>query len=104
MDKSNNKYILFSILYRFLNNNKISHIPVGAFQNMPALKRLRLDNNQIVCDCSIIWLMKIFKHNKNNLQTAITCKYPNEMNGKNLINMSDKDFNCCKFKYFCNII
>lgn len=95
------------MLYRFLHNNRITHIPSGSFKDMPALKRLRLDSNALVCDCGLMWLVKML--NVSSVQAAATCQTPNDMNGKSINGMMESDFKCRKcffmfenFTHFAN--
>ncbi|XP_044733835.1 peroxidasin isoform X3 [Chrysoperla carnea] len=80
----------------FLHNNRITHIPSGSFKDMPALKRLRLDSNALVCDCGLMWLVKML--NVSSVQAAATCQTPNDMNGKSINGMMESDFKCHKPK------
>lgn len=84
-------------IFRFLHNNRIKHIPPGAFDDLPSLKRLRLDGNAIVCDCSITWFMKMVNENSSpqgQLQTAATCNAPDNMKGLSIVNMDKNDLHC----------
>lgn len=69
---------------------------MGSFGTMNSLKRLRLDNNDLICDCSIIWFMKILHQKKDTLNAAVPCIYPEKMNGRNLAGMIAEDFSCSK--------
>nr|CAD7588585.1 unnamed protein product [Timema genevievae] len=82
----------------FLHNNKLQRIPSGAFKNMESLKRLRLDSNALVCDCEMVWLVKMLQAKQKTTQAAATCQYPIAMQGKSLASMSEHDFHCKKPK------
>ncbi|GLH03915.1 Peroxidasin, partial [Gryllus bimaculatus] len=82
----------------FLHNNKLQRIPVGAFKNLETLKRLRLDSNALVCDCEMMWLVKMLRDKLQKTQAAATCQSPANMQGKNLATMTESDFHCRKPK------
>ncbi|KAJ9586071.1 hypothetical protein L9F63_020268, partial [Diploptera punctata] len=71
----------------FLHNNKLQRIPVGAFKNLEALKRLRLDSNALICDCEMMWLVRMLQDTLRGTQAAATCQYPTNMQGKSLAAM-----------------
>nr|CAD7262725.1 unnamed protein product [Timema shepardi] len=81
----------------FLHNNKLQRIPSGAFKNMESLKRLRLDSNALVCDCEMVWLVKMLQAKQKTTQAAATCQYPIAMQGKSLASMSEHDFHCSQY-------
>ncbi|XP_018333589.1 peroxidasin [Agrilus planipennis] len=78
----------------FLHNNKISHILMGSFEGLPKLSRLRLDSNALVCDCDLLMVTKMLE--QNSVHTGARCKYPDEMYGKSLTEMSAQDVHCEK--------
>nr|CAD7198875.1 unnamed protein product [Timema douglasi] len=90
--------IVAFLVTRFLHNNKLQRIPSGAFKNMESLKRLRLDSNALVCDCEMVWLVKMLQAKQKTTQAAATCQYPIAMQGKSLASMSEHDFHCKKPK------
>nr|CAD7426504.1 unnamed protein product [Timema monikensis] len=65
---------------------------------MESLKRLRLDSNALVCDCEMVWLVKMLQAKQKTTQAAATCQYPIAMQGKSLASMSEHDFHCKKPK------
>lgn len=64
---------------------------------MVSLKRLRLDNNEIVCNCNILWLLKLLKQS-THIEAEIICKHPANLLGKALSDLNDVDLNCSKCK------
>lgn len=89
------------VIFRFLQDNKFTQIPIGSFTNMPSLKHLRLDSNKINCDCSIEWFVTAIKIRKN-LVTSMMCAQPVKMAGKSITSLKENDFDCCKyFRYRC---
>lgn len=91
-----NLRIFFNHSIRYLHNNKITHLSTGLFENMVSLKRLRLDNNEIVCDCNILWLLKLLK-TSTHIETDITCKYPENLNGKSLSHVNESELDCSEY-------
>lgn len=57
----------------------------------------RLDSNALVCDCEMVWLVKMLKEQMKDTQTAAICQQPQDMQGKSLAMMTDLDFHCRKF-------
>lgn len=80
----------------FLHNNKLRHLTAGTFKTLDSLKRLRLDSNALVCDCEMMWLAKLLQEKQSTTQAAATCQYPDSMEGKSLMNISENDFHCIK--------
>lgn len=72
--------------------NKIQKVPYGAFNNLPKLTRIRLDHNALVCNCDLAWFAEML--NSNSVQGSAICKYPQEMYGKSLKDMSPSDLHC----------
>lgn len=82
-----------------MQNNKIHRLPNGLFDDLINLKRLRLDNNLLICDCSILWLLKAINEKKSlgsNLQAAASCQYPDAMRRVSLVSMAISDLHCGK--------
>lgn len=98
----------------YLNENKLSEIPVDMFSQMPNLQTLGLRGNQIAtipesafegtggkleylmlqsnpikCDCRIEWLVK-----KKPPALSGTCETPKALHGKELKDVSLSDLNC----------
>jgi hypothetical protein len=77
-----------------LYSNQIVNLPIGSFESLPSLKRLRLDSNAIKCDCSLMWFVKMLKSHQHSLVVAATCHAPKEMEGKNLNTIVVDDLHC----------
>ncbi|KAL5015945.1 hypothetical protein ScPMuIL_005534 [Solemya velum] len=78
----------------FLHSNKLEHIPLGFFAHTPAIQRLRLDSNALVCDCQMLWLAEMLKDQHGDTQAAATCEFPENLQGRSLMSITSEDFNC----------
>lgn len=45
----------------------------------------------------MMWLAKLLQEKQSTTQAAATCQYPDNMEGKSLMNVSENDFHCSKF-------
>ncbi|CAH0578009.1 unnamed protein product [Chrysodeixis includens] len=77
----------------YLHNNHIKKIPAGSFSGMPNLRKLRLDSNALVCDCSMLWLIKMMATH-NEMYIDATCYEPTKVTGMPLSIMGVHDFDC----------
>lgn len=84
----------FPTIHRHLYGNKIQQLPFGVFDNMNSLKMLRLDSNLLECDCSVMWLVKHLQQARNHLNASASCKSPEVMEGKNLVEMNEDELHC----------
>jgi len=57
-----------------------------------------LDSNALVCDCEMVWLVKMLKDQMKDTQTAAICQQPQDMQGKSLSLMTDTDFHCREYQ------
>lgn len=72
-------------------------IPDGIFQDLPALKRLRLDQNPIDCDCGIHTLRHYFTNNNLAAMVNLKCISPPEIFNKTFEQLRESDFHCRKY-------
>ncbi|XP_022833229.1 peroxidasin-like [Spodoptera litura] len=77
----------------YLHNNHIKRIPAGSFSDMPKLRKLRLDSNALICDCSMLWLVKMMSQH-NDMYIDATCYQPARVTGMPLSIMEERDFEC----------
>lgn len=82
----------------FLQDNKIRNIAPGSFHGLHHISRLRLDSNTLVCDCQMMWLVKMMQDKQENDQSQFTatCQFPSSMEGKSLAAMNENDLHCVK--------
>ena len=52
--------------FRSLSFNQISTLPKGLLSNNGELDNLKIDNNPLVCDCRINWLVDWLKQQQQN--------------------------------------
>lgn len=81
------------VYFRYLHNNRLTTIPSGSFSDMPRLRKLRLDSNALVCDCSLLWMVRMLA-NHSDMSVVATCYEPATVTGTSLAAMSEKDFKC----------
>ncbi|KAM3968773.1 LOW QUALITY PROTEIN: peroxidasin [Aphomia sociella] len=77
----------------YLHNNMLKGIPSGSFRGMPKLRKLRLDSNALVCDCSMLWFVKMLSEHRD-MEIVATCYGPAGTTGVPLAGMTVNDFNC----------
>ncbi|GBP03399.1 Peroxidasin, partial [Eumeta japonica] len=78
--------------YLYLHNNRITSIYPDSFNNTH-LRKLRLDSNPIICDCSMLWFVH-FLSQRPELAVTATCHGPKSVLGTHLGDMRTNDFNC----------
>ncbi|XP_045784672.1 peroxidasin-like isoform X1 [Maniola jurtina] len=77
----------------YLHNNNLKTIPPGSFRGMPKLHKLRLDSNALVCDCAMLWFVRMLAEH-GDMSIAATCYEPAAATGTSLATMKEKDFHC----------
>ncbi|XP_072930563.1 peroxidasin [Epargyreus clarus] len=77
----------------YLHNNKLKTIPPGSFRGIPKLQKLRLDSNALVCDCGMLWFVRMLAEH-SDMKIAATCYEPAGTTGTSLATMTVHDFHC----------
>ncbi|KAE8749096.1 hypothetical protein FOCC_FOCC004265, partial [Frankliniella occidentalis] len=77
---------------------------VGAWYTLPSLfpvhmlfrmiRKIRLDNNWLVCDCNALWLARLLR--ERGVQGAATCASPPQLQGRPVAELRESDFHCSK--------
>lgn len=80
---------------RYLHNNLLKHIPSGSFRGMPRLTKLRLDSNALICDCDMLWFVRMLAEH-TEMKIAATCYGPEPMTGVSLATMKEHNLHCRK--------
>lgn len=81
--------------FRYLHNNLLKRIPPGSFRGMPHLSRLRLDSNALICDCTMLWFVRMMAEH-SDMKIVATCYGPEPMTGVSLATMKEHNFHCRK--------
>ncbi|KPJ09244.1 Peroxidasin [Papilio machaon] len=79
----------------YLHNNNLRKIPPGSFRGLTSLRKLRLDSNALICDCSMLWFVRMLVEH-SDMDIAATCYEPATVTGTSLSSMKEEDFNCQK--------
>ncbi|XP_013179276.1 PREDICTED: peroxidasin [Papilio xuthus] len=79
----------------YLHNNNLRKIPPGSFRGLTSLRKLRLDSNALICDCSMLWFVRMLGGH-SDMEIAATCYEPATVTGTSLSAMKEDDFNCQK--------
>ena len=58
---NNATFVIVIFLSRSLSFNQISTLPKGLLSNNGELDNLKIDNNPLICDCRINWLVDWLK-------------------------------------------
>ncbi|XP_063632810.1 peroxidasin [Cydia splendana] len=77
----------------YMHNNRLAHVPFGSFTGMPKLRKLRLDSNALVCDCSVLWLVRMMRVHAG-MNVAATCYGPPHRLGTSLASLREYDMHC----------
>ncbi|XP_045509421.1 peroxidasin-like [Colias croceus] len=77
----------------YLHNNNLKTIPPGSFRGLPKLQKLRLDSNALICDCSMLWFVRMLSEH-TEMSIAATCYGPSGTMGSSLATMKESDFSC----------
>lgn len=85
-------YLFFFNVIRELYHNNIIKLQQNTFGGLPALKYLRVDRNEINCDCSTLDVVNTFDHNRT--QVHIICETPINLHGQSLNQANAKEFHC----------
>ncbi|KFB40370.1 AGAP007237-PA-like protein [Anopheles sinensis] len=81
----------------YLHGNQIKHIPEGSFGVLPALRRLRLDDNALECGCSLLWFFRTLQQpNRKSLVAGATCATPPVLEGQPISAIKEEDLRCAK--------
>lgn len=61
----------------------------------------RLDSNQLICNCGLLSLIQMLSHasRHRNTQAAATCHFPENLRGRNLVDLTPEELNCRKYHF-----
>lgn len=78
---------------RTINNNNLSTLPDGLFQDLYRLRTLRILENNFKCDCRLAWLAKwLRKFPKLGQYTK--CASPSHLKGQSVADLHEQEFKC----------
>lgn len=84
---------MFCNFYRTINNNNLSTLPDGLFQDLYRLRTLRILENNFKCDCRLAWLAKwLRKFPKLGQYTK--CASPGHLKGQSVADLHEQEFKC----------
>ncbi|KAI8421451.1 hypothetical protein MSG28_009507 [Choristoneura fumiferana] len=67
-----------------LAHNLISVLAVGTFDHLVALKQLDITENQLICDCDLLWVREWLRNTSIRLVGSPKCKFPENLATKNI--------------------
>lgn len=86
-------FFTISILIdRELRYNNIVRIPLNAFDELRKLQHLRIDRNNVDCDCATRNLVERLA--ERNVQTHVVCATPAAFRGRAIEELNRKDLKC----------
>jgi len=85
-----------TLKYLWLNGNDILTLDVTLEPLFSALQHLRLGENPLLCDCSAIWLKRLYdnKHAMFHGAPAPSCRGPERLRGRAFNETSVEEFQC----------
>lgn len=84
---------LFPYFHRTLNNNNLTTLGKGMFEELFRLRNLRLAENNLICDCHLSWLARWLRR-APKLALYTRCFSPNHLKGQNVADLHDQEFKC----------
>lgn len=85
-----------------LQENKLTTIPVGAFDNLVNLRKLNVTSNPLHCDCNIWYLIMWISDEDMEVDSGIKCVSPKSLYGKPLSQLGNQISPCSRRTRFCS--
>lgn len=85
---------MFNFSSRELFHNNIEHLQPNTFEGLPSLQFLRIERNEINCDCNVLGIVGGFDQSRTRVH--IVCDTPQHLHGQNFNDINENDLNCGK--------
>ncbi|XP_018412671.1 PREDICTED: platelet glycoprotein IX-like, partial [Nanorana parkeri] len=86
-----------------LQENKLTTIPAGAFDNLVNVKKFNLTSNPLHCDCNIWYLIMWLSDGDMEVDSGMKCVSPTSMYGKPLSQLVGNQIaSCSRHKRLCS--
>lgn len=94
INSSTNSFLIFNSdsPHRELRYNQIVRFPLNAFDELRELRSLRVDRNNVNCDCETRDLVERLAERK--VQTHVVCASPNALRGRTIEELKEDDLKC----------
>ncbi|XP_075688459.1 platelet glycoprotein IX-like [Rhinoderma darwinii] len=79
----------------YLQENLLTVVPAGAFDNLINLKKLNLSSNPLHCDCKIRYLIMWLSDGNMDGVSGIKCVYPSPLYGKPVSQLTGNEITSC---------
>lgn len=79
----------------YLQENLLTAVPAGAFDNLINLKKLNLSSNPLYCDCKIWYLIMWLSDENMDGVSGIKCVYPAPLYGKPVSQLTGNEITSC---------
>ncbi|XP_026542167.1 platelet glycoprotein Ib beta chain [Notechis scutatus] len=88
----------------FLNNNYLTFIPKGLFDNLPNLQAVYLRGNPWECTCNILYLRSWLQWQENRtLYRDVVCSTPAHLQGRIITYLSEEEIISSCQSWYCGV-
>ncbi|XP_026572007.1 platelet glycoprotein Ib beta chain [Pseudonaja textilis] len=88
----------------FLNNNYLTFIPKGLFDNLPNLQAVYLRGNPWECTCNILYLRSWLQWQENRtLYRDVVCSAPAHLQGRIITYLSEEEIISSCQSWYCGV-